>query len=131
MPAQTAAITPGVIVGTAFTVMLIGCALLVPQLFVTVIRPLYVPGAVPAPTGIGIVAGNADSVTFVRPAGDPVHAMLYVSAGPVEVYERLDAVPAHTVAILPGVIAGTAFTVTHTGTPVPVPQPLPAAIVPQ
>ena len=77
MPAQTAAITPGVIVGTAFTVMLIGCALLVPQLLLTVISPLYVPGAVVTDTGIGIgLDGSAAVVTFVKPAGDPVHAML-------------------------------------------------------
>ena len=39
-PAHTTAAVPGVIVGTALTTMLIGCALPVPQLFVTVIVPV-------------------------------------------------------------------------------------------
>ena len=65
------------IVGTALTVILIGWGALVPQLLLTVISPLYVPGAVVTDTGIGIgLDGSAAVVKFVKPAGDPVHAML-------------------------------------------------------
>ena len=39
-PVHVAGMIPGVIVGIALITMLIGCAVLVPQLFVTVIVPV-------------------------------------------------------------------------------------------
>ena len=86
MPAQTVVNPPAVIVGIPFTVMLIGCEELVPQPFVAVSRPLYVPGAVLIDTGIGIgLAGIVTVVILVSPAGEPIQLMLYVDAGPVAV----------------------------------------------
>ena len=81
------AIAPGAIVGTALTVMLTGITLLVPQLFVTVIVPVYTPAAVDPDTGISIgLAGSAvPGDTLLRPAGEPVQPSSYVNAGPVEV----------------------------------------------
>ena len=73
MPAHTIAIAPGVMEGIAFTVILMGIALLVPQLFVTVIVPVYTPAGVDAETGIssGLEGKDVPAVTLVRPAGDP------------------------------------------------------------
>ena len=87
VPAHTVAIAPGVTVGTAFTVRVIAAAALVPQLFVTVIVPVYTPAAVDPDTGISIgLAGSAvPGDTLLRPAGEPVQPSSYVNAGPVEV----------------------------------------------
>ena len=77
MPAHTVAILPGVTVGPAVTVMLIGIAVLLPQLLPAVIKPLYVPGVqlTFTVTGIGLDGNAVPAATSGRPAGLPVHVM--------------------------------------------------------
>ena len=107
VPAHTGAIAPGEIDGIAFTVMLTGIPALEPQPFVPVIVPVYTPAGVTDETGMGIgLAGNTAEDTLVSPAGEPVHVRLYNKGVPVDVYGKEDAVPAHTVAIVPGVMVG-------------------------
>ena len=74
-PTHTA---PGpVIAGALLIVMLIGVGALEPQPFVTVIKPLYVPGAADAPTVTGMLPdGSAvPAATSGIPAGVPVQVM--------------------------------------------------------